>query len=64
MLAGPVAKDSSWKYSAVKGGHRYASAVGSVTITENPWHVEVRDASGTLLTKTDHSEDNKTSFTP
>jgi hypothetical protein len=64
MLAGPVAKDSSWKYSAVKGGHRYTSAAGSVTVLENPWHVEVRDASGTLLTKTDHSEDNKTSFTP
>jgi alpha-D-xyloside xylohydrolase len=64
MLAGPVAKDSSWKYSAVKGGHRYTSAAGSVTITENPWHVEIRDASGTLLTKTDHAEDNKTSFTP
>jgi alpha-D-xyloside xylohydrolase len=64
MLAGPVAKDSSWKYSTVKGGHRYTSAAGSVTVLENPWHVEVRDASGTLLTKTDHSEDNKTSFTP
>lgn len=64
MLAGPVAKDSSWKHSAVKGGHRYTSVAGSVTITENPWHVEIRDASGTLLTKTDHSEDNKTSFTP
>ena len=64
MLVGPVAKDSSWQYSAVKGGHRYTSAAGSVTILENPWHVEIRDASGTLLTKTDHSEDNKTSFTP
>jgi alpha-D-xyloside xylohydrolase len=64
MLAGPVAKDASWKYSAVKGGHRYTSAAGSVTVLENPWHVEIRDASGTLLTKTDHTEDNKTSFTP
>jgi alpha-D-xyloside xylohydrolase len=64
MLAGSVAKDASWKYSAVKGGHRYKSAAGSVTILENPWHVEIRDAQGTLLTKTDHSEDNKTSFTP
>jgi len=64
MLAGPVAKDTSWQYSAIKGGHRYTSAAGSVTVLENPWHVEIRDAQGTLLTKTDHSEDNKTSFTP
>jgi alpha-D-xyloside xylohydrolase len=64
MLAGPVAKDASWQHSAVKGGHRYTSAAGSVTVLESPWHVEIRDANGTLLTKTDHSEDNKTSFTP
>lgn len=64
MLAGPVTKDSSWQNSSVKGGHRYTNMAGSVTITENPWRVEIRDASGTLLTKTDHSEDNKTSFTP
>jgi alpha-D-xyloside xylohydrolase len=64
MLAGPVAKDASWKYSAVQGGHRYTSAAGSVTILEHPWHVEIRDATGTVLTRTDHNEDNKTSFTP
>ena len=64
MLAGPVPSDNSWKYEKVTGGHRYASAFGSVTILENPWHLEIRDASGKLLTKTDHSADNKTSFTP
>ncbi len=64
MLAGPVPTDNSWKYEKVAGGHRYASAFGSVTILENPWHLEIRDASGKLLTKTDHSADNKTSFTP
>ncbi|HTS19295.1 MAG TPA: TIM-barrel domain-containing protein [Verrucomicrobiae bacterium] len=64
MLAGLVPKDDSWQYSAVPGGHRYASAFGSVTILENPWHIEIRDASGKLLTKTDHTSDNNTSFTP
>jgi alpha-D-xyloside xylohydrolase len=64
MLAGEVPHDDSWKYEKVSGGHRYTSAFGSVTILENPWHLEIRDASGKLLTKTDHAEDNKTSFSP
>ncbi len=64
MLAGPVPHDDSWKYSKVAGGHRYTSAFGSVTILENPWHIEIRDATGKLLTKTDHADDNKSSFMP
>ena len=64
MLAGPVPHDDSWKYEKVPGGYRYTSHFGSVTIQENPFHIEIRDASGKLLTKTDHAEDNKTSFTP
>ncbi len=64
MLAGPVPTDDSWKYEKVAGGWRYASAFGSVTIQENPFHIEIRDASGRLLTETDHASDNTTSFTP
>jgi alpha-D-xyloside xylohydrolase len=64
MLAGPVAKDDSWQYAKVAGGHRYASKFGSVTILERPFHIEIRDAEGRLLTKTDHSSDNSTTFTP
>ena len=64
MLAGAVPHDDSWKYEKISGGHRYTSAAGSVTILENPWHIELRDASGKLLTQTDHTVDNKTSFTP
>jgi alpha-D-xyloside xylohydrolase len=64
MLAGPVASDSSWQYSRVAGGHRYTSAFGSVTILEKPWHIELRDAKGQLLTRTDHHSDNSSSFTP
>jgi alpha-D-xyloside xylohydrolase len=64
MLAGEVPRDDSWKYEKIDGGHRYASASGSVTILENPFHIEIRDASGKLLTKTDHASDNTTSFTP
>ena len=64
MLAGPVPHDDSWKYAKVPGGHRYAGQFGSVTILENPWHLEIRDAAGKLLTKTDHTKDNSSSFTP
>jgi len=65
MLAGAVPKDNSWKYSKISGGHQYTSAYGSVTITEKPWHVEFRDASGKLLTKTVHLRDHADStYTP
>lgn len=64
MLAGPVPKDNSWKYEKLPNGHRYKSEFGSVTVIEKPWHIEIRDAAGKLLTQTDHAEDNKTSYTP
>ena len=64
MLDGPVPKDGSWKYQKIDGGHRYTSQFGSVSIMENPWRIVIRDASGKLLTQTDHASDNVTSFTP
>ena len=64
MLAGPVPRDDSWQYAPVPGGHRYSSPFGSVTILEDPWHIEIRDATGKLLTQTDHASDNRFSFTP
>jgi alpha-D-xyloside xylohydrolase len=65
MLAGGKApKDNSWKYSKIKGGHQYTNVCGSVTVFDNPWHVEFRDAKGRLLTKTNHRSDNSTTFTP
>ena len=64
MLAGDVPKDDSWKYEKIDGGHRYKSEFGSVAILENPFHIEIRDAQGQLLTRTDHDADNTTSFTP
>ena len=64
MLAGPVRKDDSWKYTQINGGHRYTSAFGSITIIEKPWHIEIRDAQGKLLTRTLHNADNNMTFTP
>jgi alpha-D-xyloside xylohydrolase len=64
MLAGDVPSDNSWKYDKVPGGYRYTSEFGSVTILEKPWHIQIRDATGKLLTQTDHTSDNRSSFTP
>jgi alpha-D-xyloside xylohydrolase len=58
MLAGELPHDTSWKYERLNGGHKYTSAAGSVTIRENPWRIELRDAAGRLLTETNHSADN------
>src|SRR5690242_5842701 len=44
MLAGDVPTDNSWKYEKISGGHRYTSEVGSITILENPFHIEIRDS--------------------
>jgi alpha-D-xyloside xylohydrolase len=64
MLAGAVPRDDSWKYEKLPIGHRYTSAAGSVTILEKPFHLELRDARGRLLTATDHAADNKSTFSP
>jgi alpha-D-xyloside xylohydrolase len=64
MLAGPVPTDQSWKYSRIDGGHRYASPFGSISIMERPWRIELSDAQGRLLTRTNHSSDNSTTYTP
>ena len=49
MLAGEVPQDDSWKYEKIDGGHRYTSAFGSVTIRENPWRLEIRDAADAII---------------
>jgi alpha-D-xyloside xylohydrolase len=65
MLNGPVPKDNGdWKYSKVDGGYRYTGPYGSVTIRENPWCVEIRDAQGRLLTRTVTQADLPGTFTP
>jgi alpha-D-xyloside xylohydrolase len=64
MLAGEPPRDTSWSQAAVTGGFRYTGSAGSVTILENPWHIEFRDAQGRLLTRTDHPSDNKAQLDP
>jgi alpha-D-xyloside xylohydrolase len=64
MLAGPVPKDDSWKYTKTADGYQYSSQFGSVTILADPWRIEIRDAQGKLLTETQHASDNAGTFTP
>jgi len=64
MLVGEPPRDGSWKLTKAPGGYRYTSAAGSVTILENPWQIEFRDAQGKLLTKTNHPADNAAQLDP
>jgi alpha-D-xyloside xylohydrolase len=64
MLVAPPGRDTSWRHEAVAGGHRYSSAYGSVTVTEKPWHVELRDPRGRLLTRTQHASDFSDTLVP
>jgi alpha-D-xyloside xylohydrolase len=64
MLVSEPRSDSSWRHERVDGGYRYVSAFGSVTIIEKPWHVEIRDARGRLLTHTQHTSDYASTLVP
>jgi alpha-D-xyloside xylohydrolase len=52
MLAGTPPKDGSWKVEESADAVTYRSAFGSVRIVRNPIAIEIRDASGKLLTRT------------
>ena len=64
LVGGRAPHDAPWTMTNVEGGYRYSSPYGSVTVTENPWHVEFRDADGQLLTRTNHASDNAATLTP
>ena len=59
LVREPENRISDWQYTRIQNGHRYTSVFGTVTVLENPWAVEFRDARGKLLTKTRHASDNK-----
>lgn len=64
MLAGEPARDTSWKVAKIDGGHRYASELGSITVRERPWRIEIHDAAGRLLTRTQHTSDYASTLVP
>src|SRR5664280_2906376 len=56
--------NTSWQLSNVDGGFKYTSPFGSVTMSKSPWRVEIRDASGKILTHTVHNADGAETFMP
>jgi alpha-D-xyloside xylohydrolase len=53
MLAGPVAKDESWRCESQQGGATYTSRAGvSVSLSLEPFGIEIRNAAGRVVTKT------------
>ncbi|MEP6732002.1 MAG: TIM-barrel domain-containing protein [bacterium] len=52
MLAGPVSNDKSWRAQSSDSAVTYTSAFGKVRIARSPWSIELFDAHGKLLTRT------------
>ena len=64
MLAqGVPGRDTSWRYSALEGRHRFPYAGGSVVIRKKPWRVEFYKPDGKLISKTNHLSDNNVTYT-
>ncbi|HJQ29951.1 MAG TPA: TIM-barrel domain-containing protein, partial [Rubrobacter sp.] len=57
MLIGEPGSDDSWVMEDDEGSTIYASRFGSLRIEHEPLHFEFRDASGRLLTRTNHLSD-------
>jgi alpha-D-xyloside xylohydrolase len=64
MLAGPVPKDGSWKVEQNDREIVYTGANGRVRIIKQPWHIEIYDKGGRLLTRTQNIGDPATFITP
>src|SRR6185437_7336008 len=60
MLAGPVPKDSSWRVEQNEREIIYTGAHGRVRIIKQPWHIEIYDQRGHLLTRTQNLGDPAT----
>ncbi len=52
MLAGPVPTDRSWSVQSSDSAVTYTSAFGTVRVLRDPWAIELFDARGKLLTRT------------
>ncbi|HEY2377082.1 MAG TPA: TIM-barrel domain-containing protein [Gemmatimonadaceae bacterium] len=52
MLAGPVPIDSSWRVETSDSVVTYRSAFGRLRMIKDPWSIELYDAAGHLLTRT------------
>jgi alpha-D-xyloside xylohydrolase len=59
MLDGELSADTSWEMNDNDASTTYRNEFGSVTVMCDPWRLELRDASGMLLTSTQHLSDSK-----
>lgn len=64
MLAGDVQKDNSWKVEQTDKAVIYKSAYGEVRLIKEPWHVEIYDSTGRMLTRTQNINDPHTFYNP
>ena len=64
MLASDPVKDNSWKVEQTDRGITYASAYGKVRLIKDPWHIEIFDGAGRLLTRTQNINDPRTFSSP
>ena len=64
MLAGVPPRDGTWKAERVDGRVTWKSPAGSVTIVQDPWRIEIRDATGNLLTSTQTLNELKSYSSP
>lgn len=60
MLVGETPKDNSWKVEQNEKEIIYSSTYGKVRIIKNPWHIEIYNADGKLLTRTQNVGDPHT----
>jgi alpha-D-xyloside xylohydrolase len=64
MLVSNPARDDSWKAEQTDNAITYTSAYGKVRIVKQPWHIELYDNTGRLLTRTQNIGDPATFITP
>lgn len=62
MLAGPVPRDNSWRVEQNDREIIYTGAHGRVRINKQPWRIEIYDARGRLLTRTQNFGEPATFF--
>ena len=60
MIQGELPSSTDWKCTETADGVTYKSPQGSITLTRNPWRIELRDADGRLLQRTRAEGDNDT----
>jgi alpha-D-xyloside xylohydrolase len=64
MLAAEPARDNSWKVAQTDKDITYTSAYGKVRLIKDPWHIEIFDNAGRLLTRTQNINDPRTFYNP